>query len=30
VGEKLAGMILGKRPIDPFFSLANRQKGRSA
>ena len=26
VGEKMAGMILGKQPIDPFFSLANRQK----
>lgn len=30
VGEKLAGMILGKRPIDPFFSLSSRQKGHSA
>ncbi len=30
VGEKLANMILGKRPIDPFFSLASRQRGKSA
>jgi sarcosine oxidase len=29
VGEKLANMILGKRPLDPFFSLASRQKGHS-
>ena len=28
VGERLAGMMLGKRPIDPFFSLVSRQKGR--
>jgi glycine/D-amino acid oxidase-like deaminating enzyme len=26
VGEKLAGMILGKQPIDPFFSLASRSR----
>ncbi len=30
VGEKLANMILGKRPLDPFFSLASRQKAHSA
>jgi glycine/D-amino acid oxidase-like deaminating enzyme len=30
VGEKLANMILGERPLDPFFSLASRQKGHSA
>ena len=29
VGEKLANMIMGKRPLDPFFSLASRQKAHS-
>jgi len=30
VGEKLANMILGNRPLDPFFSLASRRKAQSA
>jgi len=29
IGERLAKMVLGKQPVDPFFSLTSRHTGRT-